>query len=819
MQNKEIKNQIEKACKRIAPAWPLKNFVAVNPYLGLTDLKFNEAANVLSDRGGINMGMPKFYYLYEIEKNNISEEDVKKALNKNGLNTPVKEFLKEARFLSISTAVHSKYKGNTVVDTASDICKKDWSEFMVEKISNWASSYFDEIQAVWKTSSQHEDLFESWKKEAEVDASTEIMGINNFRANLKLIPNNPAEAAQFVLGKLDVPTDLLEAYLHTLMLKMVGWSSFVAGRDWDNGLYNGGSNLLGSFLSILLSWEYCLLESFAKEGLKEKWVEAKKDLANHIENPEVDEYLQARTVLQDAYDYSRQRELKTKFANHNAAEVLKSRPKAQAVFCIDVRSEVYRRNLESVDNEFETFGFAGFFGFSVDYTPMGHSHDHSKKLCPALIPASAKVKEVLPNSADTEKAIKKRLSSHQFNKIWKTFKSGAVSSFGFVSPMGLGFLPKIISDSFSLSRPVSNPDIDGISKLKNHGRELDLSAISLDEKIGMAAGALTAMNLGKEMAPLVLITGHGSTSVNNPHATGYDCGACGGNSGEINAMVAEKILNDKEVRAALPSKGVHVPSDTHFIACLHDTTTDEIKLVGEANVPASHQAQLAAVKASLEKATVLTRKERSLRFNLKGNDINKEIIKRSKDWAQVRPEWGLAGCSAFVVAPRHRTKGLDLEGKSFLQSYNWKDDKEFAVLESIMTAPMVVTSWINLQYFASTTDNEKLGSGNKTLHNITAGVGVLEGGSGDLRIGLPLQAVHDGEKFQHLPMRLNVIIEAPKEAINSIINKHNNVKELLDNQWITLMALEEDGKTLTTYLGDGNWESLSEVEKININQL
>ena len=190
------------------------------------------------------------------------------------------------------------------------------------------------------------------------------------------------------------------------------------------------------------------------------------------------------------------------------------------------------------------------------------------------------------------------------------------------------------------------------------------------------------------------------------------------------------------------------------------------------------------------------------------DDAHTALKARSKDWSQVRPEWGLAGCSAFVVASRERTKGIDLDGKSFLHSYEWKKDSDFSVLELIMTAPMVVTSWINLQYYASTVDNQTYGSGNKTLHNVTAGLGVLEGFSGDLRVGLPIQSVHDGEKYQHEPVKLSVIIEAPLEAMNKILKKHKSVQDLFDNQWIYLMAMDEEGKISHRYRRDLQWEEL-----------
>jgi len=208
-------------------------------------------------------------------------------------------------------------------------------------------------------------------------------------------------------------------------------------------------------------------------------------------------------------------------------------------------------------------------------------------------------------------------------------------------------------------------------------------------------------------------------------------------------------------------------------------------------------------------ASHAARTERSVRLISEvPSQLDKAMFARSKDWAQVRPEWGLAGCSAFVVAPRERTKGIDFDGKSFLHSYEWQKDQEFLVLELIMTAPMVVTSWINLQYYGSTVDNKNFGSGNKTLHNVTAGVGVLEGYSGDLRVGLPIQSIHDGEQYQHEPLRLSVIIEAPIEAMNRILEKHEGVKDLCDNGWIYLMAMDETGKVSYRYAGNLKWEEV-----------
>jgi uncharacterized protein YbcC (UPF0753/DUF2309 family) len=806
MENQNLNKVILKACKRIAPAWPLTNSVAVNPYLGLSEFSFNSAAQVLKERSNINMTMPLEFYLDQIKKQLIIDVDIQMAFDKNEVHTAeIDKFIKRAHVLSSTPETSFKFK--TVIDNAEKVASIPINDYFVDLVSSWATAYFDDSQALWNTTNPDEDLFLSWKNEAKVDLSTELIGIKKFRSTIKQLPDDSFEVARIVLDKLNVPEGLHEIYLHTLLLKLVGWSSFIAGKDWNNTMYGGKSTNLSSFLSILLAWELGVYESFTEKEIEATWGNSLWTYLLQNEIGHFDEHLQAKLILQNAYDFALQRQLVLKFKNHKGEEEVIKRPKAQAVFCIDVRSEVYRRNLEKVDSEIETIGFAGFFGFPINYVPMAHKK--GKNQCPVLIPSGAIVKETLANKQDVLKAEKKRTEKHQFDKNWKLFRKGAIASFGFVSPLGLSYLPKLLSDSFGWTRPTEDPNTDGLKKLLKKGRDVDVSEIPLEDKISMAASAITAMGLKGQMAPLVLITGHGATTVNNPHATGLDCGACGGHSGEINAMTAEKILNDPAVRVGLVEKGVIIPTDTHFVACLHNTTTDEISILGEKNIPSTHIKLVEKIKITFKNTSKAAREERALRMNIKTNNVNAAVLNRSKDWSQVRPEWGLAGCNSFVIAPRYRTSGMDFGGKSFLHSYVWQKDEGFKILESIMTAPMVVTSWINLQYFASTADNDNLGAGNKTLHNVSGGIGILEGSAGDLRIGLPLQSVHDGTSYQHLPQRLNVIIEAPKEAINGILEKHKSIRELCDNEWITLLALDEKGTIKDRYIGKSCWEAIN----------
>jgi uncharacterized protein len=256
------------------------------------------------------------------------------------------------------------------------------------------------------------------------------------------------------------------------------------------------------------------------------------------------------------------------------------------------------------------------------------------------------------------------------------------------------------------------------------------------------------------------------------------------------------------VRTGLAPRGIVIPEDTWFVAALHETAGDRIEVLDAHLVPSRHAGALAALRRDLEVAGARTAAERAAR--LPGDPA--AVRHRGRDWAQVRPEWGLAGNAAMIIAPRSLTRELDLGGRTFLHSYDPATDPEGVALETILTAPLVVAEWISMQYYFSTVDPEVFGAGDKLLHNPVGGVGVLRGDGGDLAVGLPLQSVALGDRLAHDPVRLLAAVQAPLEQIEAIIGRNEGLRHLVENRWITLAARSRGDEPWSVRTPAGTWE-------------
>ncbi len=822
----ELAEAVRAACTRIAPLWPLKNFVAVNPFLGFTDKTFHATVATLHRVARVGALMPRRFYLEAIRAGAIEDRDMATALAQAPKDWKLPASVEALRSIAdrngLSAMKHPAHVA-TVVEVLNDLADGDRqvarTQFMVDEISRWCAQYFDLGQSVWRMPSRGLKPFAAWRSYVRYDLNPEVMGIAGFRRIVAELPADPIAAIGAVIERQGVPDRAVQDYLHQALLDISGWAAYARYLQWKAEMIGDTDDTIEELLAIRVVWGYTLFAQRTDDKFRNAWREAMAHAALPPQDEKLgdDPDLCVDMVLQEAYEAAFQRKLLAKLAGE-PQKLSSDRPLAQAAFCIDVRSEVYRRAFESLSDRIQTFGFAGFFGFPIKFLRIGEAHGRNH--CPVLLNPAFIVCEAVEDATQDEETeiMGLRLLRRRVMKAWKSFKVMAVSSFIFVESVGLLYGLKLLSDSLGLTRTVHDPNVDGMSESvidrlgpRIEPREINGRATGFDktQRLDMAEAVLRAMSMTGPFARLVMLVGHGSTTVNNPHAAGLDCGACGGYTGEANARTAALILNDPGVRAGLPSRGITIPDDTWFLGCLHDTCTDDIRIFGEKDVPASHAADLDQLKAWIARASSLTRLERSSLLGIsKSGNVDEAVKYRSRDWAQVRPEWALAGNGAFIVAPRERTRGIDLGGRAFLHEYDWQRDPGFKTLELIMTAPMVVGNWINLQYYGSTVNNAAFGCGNKVLHNVSGTIGVLEGNAGDLRVGLPLQSLHDGKRFIHEPVRLNVIIEAPRDAMNDIIARHDTVRKLLDNGWLHLWAMGETGKVSHRYQKALTWAAV-----------
>ena len=290
--------------------------------------------------------------------------------------------------------------------------------------------------------------------------------------------------------------------------------------------------------------------------------------------------------------------------------------------------------------------------------------------------------------------------------------------------------------------------------------------VNVVEQANSVEFALRMMGLTRNFGRFVVLCGHGSATDNNPYSSALHCGACGGKHGDPNARVFANMANNPEVRRLLKERGLDVPDDTWFLPAKHITTSDRVVLYDVDDVPASHREDLRVMMRDLEKAGAQDALERCGRLPHAPRALSPEtsiryVADRTVDWANVRPEWGLSASAVFLIGRRDLTRGLDLGGRVFMNSYDPELDTDGKRLEFLMTAPLVVGKWINSEHYFSAVDPWFWGSGSKVIHNVVSGVGVMLGAQSDLQTGLPLQTVNDGAKHFHEPMRLLTILEAP----------------------------------------------------------
>ncbi len=787
----------DRVIHRIAPVWPLDSFVAVNPYWGFADQPFSKVAAQLQGTIGERVIMDRRWYADLLQNGKLNMVDILQATEDLGLDVDEegwREYLRESSELPMRLPRLPELmdlRGHASV-----------SRYVVEQISHFLAAYYDRGQSLWSIPKDPKfGLFGTWRQYTLVDRSLGPMGLKPVRSPLLALSSNGAEARQWALRTVGIPQPAEEAYLLVLLKSIGGWASWCRYLLWQAELQGGSDEDLLDLLTIRMVWE-ALLRQTAQPKVLERW--HRQIQAWIIDDKSADmEDARRGEVLLRASEIAYRRQVATSIRRQPAKKKNSTAPLVQAAFCIDVRSEVFRRHLEGVMPTLDTIGFAGFFGVLLDYRRQGDYAPRTQT--PVLLNPGVHVME-----QGTKAVIERRFRRLRRGAEWKHFKLSAASCFSFVETAGLSYVGRLLADTMGWHRPSIPPDEAGLSAAERATLQCVLpESLTLQERVAMAEFILTGLGLNRGVAPIVLLAGHGSSNTNNPHRAGLDCGACAGQTGEVNAKAAAGLLNDPQVRKALVDKGWDLDPSCCFLPALHDTTTDRVEILGGMDDPRLDAGLLTELRQALEKAANLTRLERMLRLEPDVRDpetVARNMAYRGQDWSQVRPEWALAGNAAFIAAPRWRTREMNLAGRAFLHDYDAAKDPDFAVLTLIMTAPLVVANWINLQYYGSIVDNQRQGCGNKVLHNVVGGtIGVLEGNGGDLRIGLSEQSLRDSNSgLQHEPLRLSAFIEAPIEAMDRIIDGSEALGQLVNNRWLTVIQIAPDG-SLFERRAAGNW--------------
>ncbi|MBI5316389.1 MAG: DUF2309 domain-containing protein [Nitrospirae bacterium] len=864
----------------------------------------------------------------------------------------------------------------TAVEIIDDLTGSDLKQAINEHMIKWCAAFVDEGMADWPMPSRRHGFYRAWRDLASREAARWTLGISDWARRVKALPDRPEDALASSLHRLQVPDEQREEYLRRHLSRLPGWAGYIRWRDKNPDYPEQARHPIDplEYLAVRLFYEAELAEKVCRSTLginsvlpdllerarshdlndanshahahdahtetvcRDVWrlfhmaqfLELRPEDLQHLPPADARSLLSwldrfpsdaLRPVWHEAYEAEYRHSLIARLVSErqkSAADTSQERPRprAQAAFCIDARSKPFRRHLEA-QGDYDTIGFAGFFGTPIDYRMLNREED--LLLCPVLIKPKYVVKEE-PRWAQDPEVQRYLLGDHWREFVRHLFhqaKANPASSyltfdlFGLV--FGLAMLGKtLLVKPYELVRtglrrwltppiptriPVEKfPErereafIDGNERAciaevleqridrrnvtvtlsqevleefrlaalrepeacghamrqttaserlglsveqehalleelryqyglnaRNHHVSLEHFAarrFSPAEKSAVVENALRVMSLTRGFARLVLLCGHGSTTENNPYASAYHCGACGGNPGGPNARVLAALANKPKVRQELRNQGIEIPEDTWFIAGEHNTTTDHVTLFDLEELPESHRPDVRQLQQDLEAARLLNTQERLARLPGAPSGTLPQAAARytsqvSRDWAQVRPEWGLSSNAAFIVGRRSLTRGLKLDGRVFLHNYDQSQDETGRALEAIMTAPLVVCQMINFQYYFSATDSWVFGSGTKVLHNVVSGVGVMLGRHSDLQTGFPFQALTTGSRRFHEPLRLLAVIEADQGRISQVISRHVVLQNFFNNQWLYLVSCHPTTGEFSEYQPGGTWKAIS----------
>jgi len=526
--------------------------------------------------------------------------------------------------------------------------------------------------------------------------------------------------------------------------------------------------------------------------------------------------LERRRVLHLAYEHRYRTQILDAVSEHSKLPLkIPEKVSFQVITCIDDREESFRRHLEELDPNVETFGAAGFF--SVPMYFRGAADAHFIPLCPVIMVPKNYVEEVGPLSAKQAQVRRAQTrlligkASKSFHRSSRSLFSGVLTAiFGSLNAFPLVarvLFPRLTAQIRSTLGTLVRPTIATQLRLERGSdsvvTEKGAEGFTLVEMANMIERLTGDLGIHQRFAPLVIVFGHGSSSLNNPHESAYNCGACGGGQGGPNARAVAQMANDPRVRAILKDRGIVIPDSTLFVGGFHNTCDDSTSYFDIDRIPPNHAEKFVAASEIVDKARKKNAHERSRRFysldmRCSDEEAIRHVERRSEDLAQVRPEYNHATNAACFVGRRGRTRGLFMDRRCFLTSYDpTTDDDVTSILNRIMQAVIPVCGGISLEYYFSTVDIIGYGCGTKLPHNITSLIGVMEGAASDLRTGLSQQMVEI-----HEPVRILFIVEAKPESIVSIMDRNPLISTYIRNHWVQIATLDPQSTRIHLFQGD-----------------
>lgn len=807
------------AARTVAPLWPLDSAIAVNPLSGFEDEPFEEALPRATALFGArpSLSLPEWRAL--LAEGRIDYVSLRKTVvdRLGGLDeafaplgpdlTPYNLLM--ARLCELPAREHKAIRRELSPEIAI--------------LARWLSAFFDR-NATLQLPGRAQGLYACLCEVLRHDPGLKRLSDATGQAGLAKAPSNPIDMLLFAARRDGIRSSERAHWLQSLLAVLPGWAAHVRWRN-EYGELESANNAPATIEELMAL--VALVQGAVRQPphavplSADESLEVRAALLSHFAlhetavatfTPRGREVFgeivamddgQLGLIFQEAAEASFLAGLAPQLEQASARNVVaatRPAPEAQLVFCIDVRSEPIRRAIEA-QGSFETLGYAGFFGLPIALAPACSAPRRNQ--LPVLLQPAHVVPEQPALGRESEAAIllDRHAAIEDARAMLDAIKAGAtgfaaaeaagpVAAF---SMLGRTLAPRLFAnlrkrltgERGDVLAPVASNDHDPAGCDSGAGNAA--AVIPLDKRIAYARGMFVLTGLQANTARLVALVGHGGSTTNNAFAASLDCGACGGHPGGPNARLMSAILNDPEVRAGLASDGLMLPSETWFIAAQHDTTRDEVEIFDQHLIPASHVPDLAKLRHALSQAGRTAREERSARLGRSADDL----LTGAAHWGEVRPEWGLSDNAAFIVGPRTLTQGLDLAGKAFLHSYDWRRDEDGSALTAIMTAPMIVAQWINCQYLFSTLDNEVFGAGDKTTQNVVGGFGVVQGSGGDLCAGLPRQSLFrdDGSPY-HTPRRLAVIVEAPLQRVQEIVLANDAVGRLVENGWVNLAVID-----------------------------